>query len=388
MRSVMLPGGERVPAFGLGTWHMGESGAKRAAEVEAIRYGLDLGVRLLDTAEMYGEGIAEEIVAEAIEGRRDEVFLVSKVYPHNASRKGALAACERSLERLKTDRIDLYLLHWRGSVPFAETMAAFVKLKESGKILHYGVSNLDRADMEEVAAVAGGSGVQTNQVLYSLARRGIEWDLLPWLRARRIPVMAYSPIEQGRLLKDGRLVAFARTIGITPAQAALAWLLKDEDVVVIPKSSHAERVKENFAALDVRLTPEQLAELDGVAGGSGVQTNQVLYSLARRGIEWDLLPWLRERRIPVMAYAPIDQGRILKDARLVAFARKLGITPAQAALAWLLKDEDVIVIPKSSHTERVQENFGALDVRLTEEQVAALDAIFPPPKGPRALEML
>lgn len=264
MRSVMLPGGERVPAFGLGTWHMGESAGKRATEVEAIRFGLDLGVTLIDTAEMYGEGGAEEAIAQALGGRRDEVFLVSKVYPHNASRKGAIAACERSLSRLKTDRIDLYLLHWRGSVPFAETMSAFAKLKESGKIRHYGVSNLDRSDMEEVAAVAGGSGVQTNQVLYSLARRGIEWDLLPWLRGHRIPVMAYSPIDQGTLLRNAKLIEFGKRHAMTPAQAALAWLLKDDDVIVIPKSSHPERVKDNFGALEIRLSKEQLAELDAI----------------------------------------------------------------------------------------------------------------------------
>ena len=264
MRSVALPCGEQVPAFGLGTWHMGESPSLRAAEVDALRCGLDLGVKLIDTAEMYGEGGAEEVIAEAVAGRRDDVFIVSKVYPHNASRQGAIAACERSLKRLKTDRIDLYLLHWRGSVPFAETMAAFVKLKEAGKIRHYGVSNLDRNDMEELASVPGGSAVQADQVLYSLARRGIEWDLLPWLRGRRIPVMAYSPIEQGRLLRKAELRAFAQRHAVTPAQAALAWLLKDDDVIVIPKSVHRDRVEEDFAALDIRLTKEQLSELDAL----------------------------------------------------------------------------------------------------------------------------
>ena len=264
MRTVMLPGGERIPAFGLGTWHMGESGDKRAAEVDALKSGLDLGVTLIDTAEMYGEGGAEEIIAEAIAGRRDEVFLVSKVYPHNATREGVIAACERSLKRLDTDRIDLYLLHWRGSVPFAETMAAFARLKKSGKIRHYGVSNLDPSDMAELEDVAGGNGVQTNQVLYSLARRGIEWDLLPWLRERRIPVMAYSPIEQGRLLRNAGLVAFARKHAMAPAQTALAWLLRDDDVIVIPKSSHPGRVRENLGALDITLTKDQLRELDAI----------------------------------------------------------------------------------------------------------------------------
>lgn len=264
MRTVTLPSGERVPAFGLGTWRMGESPGKRAAELDALRYGLDLGVTLIDTAEMYGEGTAEEIVAEAIAGRRDQVFIVSKVYPHNASVKGAIAACERSLERLKTDRIDLYLLHWRGGVPLADTMAAFVKLQDAGKIRHYGVSNLDRDDMAEVASVTGGDAVATDQVLYSLARRGVEWDLQPWLRERGIPVMAYSPVDQGRLLRNDKLAAFAQRHGMTPAQAALAWLLRDDDVIVIPKSIRRERVQENFGALDIRLTEKQLAELDAL----------------------------------------------------------------------------------------------------------------------------
>lgn len=264
MRTVMLPGGERVPAFGLGTWHMGENRAQRTSEIDALRYGLDLGATLIDTAEMYGEGGAEEAVAEAIAGRRDGLFIVSKVYPHNATRKGAVAACERSLKRLRTDRIDLYLLHWRGSVPFADTMAAFRELQRSGKIRHYGVSNLDRDDMEELAQVPGGDGVQTNQVLYNLGRRGIEWDLLPWLREKRIPVMAYSPIEQARLTRHPQLAAFAGRHAMTAAQAALAWLLHTDDAIVIPKSVHRGRIKENLAAVELRLTAEQLAELDAI----------------------------------------------------------------------------------------------------------------------------
>jgi aldehyde reductase len=243
---------------------MGENAAQRTAEIAALRFGLDLGVTLIDTAEMYGEGGAEEVVAEAIAGRRDGLFIVSKVYPHNATRKGAVAACERTLKRLRTDRIDLYLLHWRGSVPFAETMAAFLELQRSGKIRHYGVSNLDRDDMEALAQVAGGEGAQTNQVLYNLGRRGIEWDLLPWLRERRVPVMAYSPIEQARLTRNSQLAAFARRHTMTPAQAALAWLLQADDVIVIPKSVHRGRIKENLAAVELRLTAEQLAELDAI----------------------------------------------------------------------------------------------------------------------------
>ncbi len=210
MKTVALPSGERVPAFGLGTWMMAQDKAARAEEIATLRLGLDLGATLIDTAEMYGEGRAEELIGEAIAGRRDQVFLVSKVYPHNASRQGAVLACERSLRRLKTDRIDLYLLHWRGSVPLAETMEAFMALQHSGKIRHYGVSNLDLADMQELWKVPGGSATATNQVLYNLTRRGIEWDLLPQLRARGIPVMAYSPIEQGKLLRNRKLTDFAQ----------------------------------------------------------------------------------------------------------------------------------------------------------------------------------
>ena len=193
MKTVALPGGKRVPAFGMGTWRYGDDGARRAEEIATLRRGLDLGATLIDTAEMYGEGAAEALIDEAIAGRRDEAFLVSKVYPHNASRKGVPAACERSLKRLRTDRIDLYLLHWRGEVPLAETAQAFERLRREGKIRSWGVSNLDLADMKELESIAGAAQVQANQLLYNLTRRGIEWDLLPWLRKRRIPVMAYSP---------------------------------------------------------------------------------------------------------------------------------------------------------------------------------------------------
>jgi len=264
MRTVTLPAGERVPAFGVGTWHMGEKPKSRAEEVATLRLAIELGATLIDTAEMYGEGQAEELVGEAIAGRRDDVFLVSKVYPHNATRSGAVAACERSLRRLNTDRLDLYLLHWRGNVPFDQTMAAFVALQKAGKIRHYGVSNLDVDDMEALWSVPGGRNVQTDQVLYNLARRAIEWDLLPWLRERRIPVMAYSPIEQGRILRNPHLVEFAKRYGMTPAQVALAWLLKEDDIIVIPKTAQPERLQENLGALKFRLTPEQLAELDRI----------------------------------------------------------------------------------------------------------------------------
>jgi diketogulonate reductase-like aldo/keto reductase len=262
MRTVALPSGERVPAFGLGTWGMGERRRRHDAELAALRAALDLGIRLIDTAEMYGEGGAESLVGEAIAGRRDEVFLVSKVYPHNATRRGTVAACERSLRRLGTDRLDLYLLHWRGDVPLAETVEAFVGLQRAGKIRHWGVSNLDLADMQALWDVPDGRGVATNQLLYNLVRRGIEADLLPWLRERGVPVMAYSPIEQGRLLANRKLVRFAREADITPAQAALAWLLARDDVIVIPKSADPQRIRENLGALDVRLSPAQLAALD------------------------------------------------------------------------------------------------------------------------------
>lgn len=262
MKTVPLPSGERVPAFGQGTWHLGERPATRAEEIATLRLGLDLGATLIDTAEMYGEGQSEKLIAEAIDGRRDEVFLVSKVYPHNVSRQAAVAACERSLRRLNTDRLDLYLLHWRGEVPLAETMQAFLALQRAGKIRHYRISNLDLADMQELRSVPGGPAVATDQVLYNLARRGVEWDLLPWLRAHRVPVMAYSPIEQARILRNPKLAGFARRHDRTRSQAALAWLLAKDDVIVIPKTGRRERLQENLGALDRPLTVEQLAELD------------------------------------------------------------------------------------------------------------------------------
>lgn len=262
MKTVTLPGGERVPALGMGTWNIGDHRNTRAEEIATLQLGLDLGLRLIDTAEMYGEGLSESLIGEAIAGRRDKVFLVSKVYPHNASREGVVAACERSLRRLDTDRLDLYLLHWRGGVPLEETMAAFLALREAGKIRHFGVSNLDLADMEELWAVPGGDEVAANQLLYNLSRRGIEFDLLPWQRARGVPVMAYSPIEQARLLRHAGLQRFAKAHGMTPAQAALAWLLASDDIIAIPKTGSRDRLRENLGALAHPLTAEQLAELD------------------------------------------------------------------------------------------------------------------------------
>ncbi|WP_454757347.1 aldo/keto reductase [Cupriavidus campinensis] len=262
MKTVTLPGGERVPALGMGTWNIGDHRNTRAEEIATLRLGLDLGLRLIDTAEMYGEGLSESLIGEAIAGRRDEVFLVSKVYPHNASHEGVVAACERSLRRLGTDRLDLYLLHWRGGVPLEETMAAFLALREAGKIRHFGVSNLDLSDMEELWEVPGGDEVAANQLLYNLSRRGIEFDLLPWQRARGVPVMAYSPIEQARLLRHAGLQRFAKAHGMTPAQAALAWLLASDDIIAIPKTGSRDRLRENLGALEHPLRAEQLAELD------------------------------------------------------------------------------------------------------------------------------
>jgi diketogulonate reductase-like aldo/keto reductase len=261
--TLKLPGGEIVPRLGQGTWRMGESPRLRNAEIAALKLGLDLGMALIDTAEMYGDGEAEKIVAEAIEGRRDEVFIVSKVLPQNASRAGTIAACERSLKRLDTDRLDLYLLHWRGRYPLKETLAGFQVLVRDGSIRAWGVSNFDVDDMEELAALPGGDAVATNQVLYNLARRGIEADLIPWCRARAIPIMAYSPVEQGRILRDSTLARVAKRHGATPAQVALAWLLRQEDMMVIPKATNAAHVRENRAALDLSLSPADLAELDG-----------------------------------------------------------------------------------------------------------------------------
>jgi diketogulonate reductase-like aldo/keto reductase len=264
MKSVRLPSGETVPALGMGTWMMGEHPPQRAEEIASLRAGLDLGLRLIDTAEMYGEGASETMIGEAIAGRRADAFLVSKVYPHNASRSGTIAACERSLRRLKTDHIDLYLLHWRGSVPFAETIEAFEALQSAGKIRHWGVSNLDADDMQELIATAGGERVATNQVLYNLTRRGVEWDLLPWAAARHLPVMAYSPIEQAGLLGNRELTKLALAHGWTAAQLAIAWVLDRDGVIAIPKASHRTHLEENTRALQVKLTAEIRAELDSL----------------------------------------------------------------------------------------------------------------------------
>jgi diketogulonate reductase-like aldo/keto reductase len=265
MRSCKLASGAGMPVLGLGTWRMGESPRVRAQELDALKYGIELGYPMVDTAEMYGEGTAEEIVGEAVQalgkGTRDKLYIVSKVYPHNASRTGTVAACERSLKRLGTDRLDLYLLHWRGGSRLEETFEAFHRLREAGKIRDFGVSNFDRDDMEDAARLDKGLN-GSNQILYCLSRRGPEYDLLPWMRAHGIPCMAYSPLDQGGLLRKPALKKIADGIGITPAQLALAWLLAQPGVVTIPKSASRERVRENFAAAEIRLSKETLAALD------------------------------------------------------------------------------------------------------------------------------
>ena len=253
-----------LPRMGLGTWHMGESASQRAAEVAALRAGIELGLNVIDTAEMYADGGAEEVVREAIRGRRDDVFVVTKFYPHHATRKELPRACERSLDRMGVDSIDLYLMHWRGRVPLAETVEALERLVETGKVERWGVSNFDVEDMEELAGVARMGGIFANQVLYNPARRGIEFDLLPWCRARGVAVMAYSPLDEGPLARHPKLRAIASGPGITPAQLAIAWAARDPLVCAIPKASTPEHVGSNRAAADVRLDDATLAALDAV----------------------------------------------------------------------------------------------------------------------------
>jgi len=261
MKTVRLPDGTNVPALGQGTWMMAEDSQRRGDEIAALRAGIDLGMTLIDTAEMYADGESERLVGEAVAGRRHDVFLVSKAYPQNASRSGLPRACEASLQRLGTDRLDLYLLHWRGTVPLGETVEAMERLVDAGKILRWGVSNLDTDDMEELVA-AGGKACATNQILYNLTRRGPEHDLLPWLASRRVPMMAYSPVEQGRLVADEGLRTLAGELGVTPAQVALAWLMAREGAITIPKAGTVDHVRENRAAADLALSAETVALLD------------------------------------------------------------------------------------------------------------------------------
>ena len=262
-RTVALPSGETVPALGQGTWYLGEDPQRRSEEIAALRLGLALGMTLIDTAEMYRDGAAERLIGEAIDKRRDEVFLVSKVLPQHASVRGTLAACEASLRRLRTDRIDLYLLHWRGTIPLEQTLQAFGTLLGEGKIRYWGVSNFDVDDLEELVSLRGGDAVAANQVLYNLGRRGVEWDLLPWCNRHRVPVMAYSPIEQGRLLSHPELRRIANLHEATPAQIALAWVLRS-GAIAIPRTGSRAHVQDNRRALDITLTRQDVADLDRV----------------------------------------------------------------------------------------------------------------------------
>jgi diketogulonate reductase-like aldo/keto reductase len=264
MRTTTLPSGQELPVLGIGTWGMGERPQSRQAEADALRLALDSGMTLIDTAEMYGDGGAEEVVGLALEGRsRNDAFVVSKVLPNHASRKGTIAACEASLRRLGTDYIDLYLLHWRGNVPLADTVGALEQLQRDGKIRHWGVSNFDTDDMDELRALPGGVHAQTDQVLYNLTRRGIEFDLLPWCKQHGMPVMAYSPLEQGRVLRDATLRQLAQERGATPAQVALAWVLRNGDVIAIPKAATPGHVEQLRGVLGIVLSAEELHALDG-----------------------------------------------------------------------------------------------------------------------------
>ncbi len=262
VRNTALPSGEAVPVLGQGTWGLAEQLHPHKEEVAALQLGIDLGMTLIDTAEMYGSGAAERLVGEGITGRRDSVFLVSKVLPHHADQAGTVAACEKSLQRLRTDRLDLYLLHWRGSIPLQSTIDGFEELMQAHKIRYWGVSNFGMADMEDLGRVIGGANVATNQVLYNLTRRGIELDLLPWCREREIPVMAYSPIEQGRMLSHPVLQRIAAKHDATPAQVGLAWVLRQDRVIAIPRAGSAAHVQENRAALEVKLAAEDFKMLD------------------------------------------------------------------------------------------------------------------------------
>ncbi|MGD9536695.1 MAG: aldo/keto reductase [Alphaproteobacteria bacterium] len=251
-----------MPAFGIGTWRMGESARDRAKEIDALKLGLDEGVRLIDTAEMYGSGKAEEIVAEAVKGRRDEIFIVSKVMPHNASRAGTLKAAEASLKRLATDRIDLYLLHWPGSAPIEETLDAFDRLKRDGKIRHYGVSNFDAGEMVRALGAKKGAAIASNQVMYNLLRRGIETRLLPWCAEQGVIVMAYSPLDRGRLKPSKGLKAVAARHGVTPEAVAIAWTMRLPHLVTIPKAASTKHLRDNLAAARLVLSEADLATLD------------------------------------------------------------------------------------------------------------------------------
>ena len=279
MRQITLASGESIPVLGQGTWGWGEDPGRRCDEIAALRSGLDLGMTLVDTAEMYGDGGAEEVVGEALAGRRDRAFVVSKVLPSHASRSGTIAACERSLGRLATDRIDLYLLHWPGHYPLEDTLAAFDQLVENGKIRYWGVSNFDHVALAELRDLPGSAGLATDQVLYNLSRRGPEYDLLPWCADNGLPVMAYSPIEQGRILHDATLGSVAARHGISAAATALTWVLRRDSLCTVPNASSPQHVCDNATALDTVLTPEDLDALDcAFPPPSGPRPLEILYS--------------------------------------------------------------------------------------------------------------
>ncbi|WP_157953037.1 aldo/keto reductase [Limnobaculum parvum] len=262
MRYITLPSGDDVPVFGQGTWFMGERSSDIQREIQTLRHGIERGLSLIDTAEMYADGGAERVVGAAIKGCRDDVFLVSKVLPSNASAQGTIAACEGSLKRLGTEYIDLYLLHWRGHIPLKETVNAMEDLVEQGKIGQWGISNFDVNDLEALMTLVDNEQIATNQVLYNLSRRGIEYDLLPWCRSNSMPVMAYSPIEQARLLEHPALVTVAKRHHATPAQIALAWVLRDHNIITIPKASTVEHMIENIGSLSIHLEHEDYVTLD------------------------------------------------------------------------------------------------------------------------------
>jgi diketogulonate reductase-like aldo/keto reductase len=264
MQTLQLPSTREIPILGQGTWRMGEKASQKQDEIDALKLGIDLGMTLIDTAEMYGEGGAEKVVAEAISGCRDKIFLVSKFYPYNASYQGVIQACDRSLSRLKTNYLDLYLLHWRGSIPLSETLEALQYLQQAGKILDYGVSNFDTDDMEEALSLPGGNAIATNQVLYNLMHRGVEWGLLPWCEKRDIPIMAYSPIEQKAFVNHPQLKAIALKYDATPTQIALSWLLKQNNIIAIPKATNPKHIKENRAALNINLIKADFQEIDRI----------------------------------------------------------------------------------------------------------------------------
>lgn len=255
-KTIAFRSGQQLCPLGQGTYQMGR---RRTEEIQALRRGIDLGMTLIDTAEMYG---TEELVGEAVRDCRDKAYIVSKVLPGNASYEGTKRACERSLQRLGTDHIDLYLLHWIGRYPFSETVRALVELQQEGKILSWGMSNLDVADMERVLSLPHGKDCAANQVLYNLRDRGIEYDLIPWSEQHKIPIMAYTPLGEGRLRNHETLLEIARRHDATPTQVMLAWAMRTGNVIAIPKAGSIAHVEENARSLDIALTEKDLCDID------------------------------------------------------------------------------------------------------------------------------